>query len=61
MPQPLELPVLTPTSRRVLEEIDALETGFSYVCRRCDVWGRVPAGASRRCWLCDRSDRLERR
>ena len=57
MPQPVELV----DRNRVLSDIDAAEVGFSYVCRRCDVWGRVPAGAGRRCWLCDRADRLERR
>jgi len=46
---------------RLLAQIDAIEVGFNYVCRRCDVWGRVPPGMGRRCWLCDRSDRLERR
>jgi hypothetical protein len=57
MPPPLELG----SRNRVLDDIDAAQMGFSYVCRRCDVWGRVPGGASRRCWLCDRADRLERR
>ena len=57
MPQPIDLP-----SRNViLQEMDAAEIGFNYVCRRCDVWGRVPAGSGRRCWSCDRADRLERR
>ena len=45
----------------VLAEINASEMGYSYVCRRCDVWGRVPAGAGRRCWSCGRTDRLDRR
>ena len=58
MPRPLELA----SRHRLLDQIDAAaEVGFSYVCRRCDVWGRVPAGAGRRCWSCDRHDRLERR
>lgn len=57
MPRPLEL---LPRNL-VLDEIDAAATSFSYVCRRCDVWGRIPAGSSRRCWSCDRADRLERR
>ena len=57
MPQPVELV----DRNRVPSDIDAAEMGFSYVCRRCDVWGRVPVGAGRRCWLCDRGDRLERR
>jgi len=57
MPQPLEL------ARRStqLQELEGIEAGFNYVCRRCDVWGRVPAGVGRRCWLCERTDRLERR
>ncbi len=42
-------------------QIDVGEIGFSYVCRRCDVWGRIPPGFGRRCWLCERADRLERR
>jgi len=57
MPRSLELVGRSP----VLAELDATEVGFSYGCRRCDVWGRVPPGARRRCWLCDRSDGLERR
>ncbi len=57
MPRPLELATRNP----VQDEIDAAELGFSYVCRRCDVWGRIPAGVGRRCWACDRTDRLERR
>ena len=51
MPPPLELV----NRSRLLSEVDGTEVGFSYV------WGRVPAGAGRRCWSCDRSDRLERR
>ena len=48
-------------SGRAFEEIDDAKLGYSYVCRRCDVWGRVPAGAGRRCWSCGRTDRLDRR
>lgn len=57
MPHPVDLG----TRNVVLQEIDSVELGFNYVCRRCDVWGRNPAGSSRRCWSCDRADRLERR
>ena len=57
--RPLELAGSSPG--RIQDEIEAAEIGFSYVCRRCEVWGRGPAGTSRRCWLCDRPDRLERR
>ncbi len=57
MPRSLELP----GRNQLLAQVDALEVGFNYVCRRCDVWGRVPAGFARRCWLCDGADRLERR
>lgn len=57
MPPPVELA----PRNLVLQEIDTVELGFNYVCRRCDVWGRIPAGAGRRCWSCERDDRLERR
>lgn len=57
MPRSLELA----GRNQLLAQIDALEVGFNYVCRRCDVWGRVPPGIARRCWLCDGADRLERR
>lgn len=57
MPSPVELSTRTGH----VEEHDGLEVGFTYVCRRCDVWGRVPAGIGRRCWACERTDRLERR
>jgi hypothetical protein len=50
-----------PGRSRLMEAMDSVEMGFNYVCRRCDVWGRVPAGSTRRCWLCDGADRLERR
>ena len=55
------MPPPDPLPRRRFEEIDAAELGFSYVCRRCDVWGRVPPGAGRRCWSCGGNDRLDRR
>jgi len=58
MHAPLELAV---GNRLVARIDDAAAVGFNYVCRRCDVWGRVPAGVGRRCWLCDQSDCLERR
>lgn len=62
MPRPLELAGSRPREHsRLLDELDAGELGFNYVCRRCDVWGRIPAGVGRRCWACDRTDRLERR
>lgn len=57
MPPPVELAA----RNLVLQEIDTVEMGFNYVCRRCDVWGRIPAGAGRRCWSCESDDRLERR
>jgi len=57
MHAPLELQARSP----LLDQIDAAAVGFNYVCRRCDVWGRIPAGVGRRCWLCDQADRLERR
>lgn len=57
MPPPLDLAA----RNRILNDIDSIELGFNYVCRRCDVWGRIPADAGRRCWSCDRSDCLERR
>jgi hypothetical protein len=57
----MPLPVDLPARNTVLQEIDTVELGFNYVCRRCDVWGRIPAGTHRRCWSCDSDDRLERR
>jgi hypothetical protein len=57
MPSPVGLA----SRARLLDEMDSVALSFSYVCRRCDVWGRIPAGVSRRCWSCDRADRLERR
>jgi hypothetical protein len=57
MPPPADLAARA----SMLQEIDSVELGFNYVCRRCDVWGRIPAGASRRCWSCDSDDRIERR
>jgi hypothetical protein len=57
MPRSIELA----ERNQLLTEIDAAAIGFSYVCRRCDVWGRVPSGVARRCWACDTADRLERR
>lgn len=57
----MPLPVELAPRNEVLQEIDVVELGFNYVCRRCDVWGRIPAGAARRCWSCDDADRLERR
>ena len=62
MPRPLELAGTRPRERsRPLDELDAAEIGFSYVCRRCDVWGRIPVGIGRRCWACEGTDRLEPR
>ena len=62
MPRLLELAGTRPREHsRVLDELDAAEIGFNYVCRRCDVWGRIPAGIGRRCWACECTDRLERR
>lgn len=63
MPRSLELaePRPSPARRPILDDLDADEVGYNYVCRRCDVWGRVPAGVGRRCWACERTDRLERR
>ncbi len=66
MPLPPEpglalMPASEPFGRRALEEIEASDLAFSYVCRRCDVWGRVPPGGVRRCWACGRNDRLNRR
>ena len=55
------MPASEPFGRRALEEIEASDLAFSYVCRRCEVWGRVPAGGIRRCWACGRNDRLDRR
>ena len=54
-------PVDVVPRHEVLQETDSAELGFNYVCRRCDVWGRIPAGDIRRCWSCDTADRLERR
>lgn len=54
-------PVELAAGNQVLQEVDTAELAFNYVCRRCDVWGRIPAGAGRRCWSCDSDDRLERR
>jgi len=61
MPHSLGLAVTRASTPNVMEEIDAAGRSFNYVCRRCDVWGRIPAGVSRRCWLCERADRLDRR
>lgn len=35
--------------------------GFSYVCRRCDVYGYLAPGEEKCCWMCDEGDRLDRR
>lgn len=53
-PEPLPAAVL------VAAEPDEF-SGFSYVCRRCDVTGRTPARTRRLCWSCQRSDQLEGR
>ena len=42
----MPLPVDLPARNTVLQEIDPVALGFNYVCRRCDVWGRIPAGAN---------------
>jgi hypothetical protein len=34
---------------------------FTYVCRRCEVYGSCPPDADPRCWACERADRLDRR
>ena len=35
--------------------------GYSYVCRRCDVYGYLAPGEEKRCWACEAGDRLDRR
>ena len=35
--------------------------GYSYVCRRCDVYGYLAAGERKQCWSCETGDDLDRR
>lgn len=44
-----------------IDETYVSGAGYSYVCRRCDVYGYLAPGEEKRCWVCDAGDRLDRR